>query len=185
MTKLSKRQIRQLKIEKLKSYNKRQKHTADVWLANQLYQSNFYQHAEKIGFVLSMAHEVNTYPIINYALLGNKKVFVPETDYHYQMTFKRLLNLDNIEKDSKGIYHSISNSEITNDLDLVVVPGIAFEKNGYRIGYGGGYYDKFLEKNKVQTISLLYDFQLTTFEKEPFDQPVDHLIIYNNDVVEE
>ena len=101
------------------------------------------------------------------------------------MTFKRLLSLNEIEKDDKGIYHSISDSELTNYMDLLVVPGVAFEKSGYRIGYGGGYYDKFLNQYKTQTVSLLYDFQLTTFDKESFDQPVDQLIIYNNDVVEE
>lgn len=89
------------------------------------------------------------------------------------------------KKDDKGIYHSISDSELTNYMDLLVVPGVAFEKSGYRIGYGGGYYDKFLNQYKTQTVSLLYDFQLTTFDKESFDQPVDQLIIYNNDVVEE
>ena len=44
------------------------------------------------------------------------------------MTFKRLLSLNEIEKDDKGIYHSISDSELTNYMDLLVVPGVAFEK---------------------------------------------------------
>ena len=54
-----------------------------------------------------MPHEVNTYPI-THSLNNNKKIFVPETNYQQDMTFKQLLSIEDIEKDSKGIYHSIS-----------------------------------------------------------------------------
>ena len=105
--------------------------------------------------------------------MNDKKVYVPETDYkNKRMSFKRLLSLNDIEKDEKGIYHAVSNTEHTNDMDLLVVPGVAFEENGYRIGYGGGYYDKFLTQFKTRTVSLLYDFQLTTFDKESSINPL-------------
>ena len=55
------------------------------------------------------------------------------------MTFKQLLDLNEIERDAKGIYHSISNTQTTDQLDLVVVPGVGFKSDGYRIGYGGGF----------------------------------------------
>ena len=73
----------------------------------------------------------------------------------------------------------------TNKMDLIVVPGVAFDKLGYRIGYGGGYYDRFLSQHRSNTVSLLYDFQLAQFNIEPHDQPVEQLIIYHNKVVEE
>ena len=76
-----------------------------------------------------MTHEVDTYQIIETAIKQKKKVYVPETNYKEGlMTFKRLLSLNEIEKDDKGIYHSISDSELTNYMDLLVVPGVAFEK---------------------------------------------------------
>ncbi|GAK06480.1 5-formyltetrahydrofolate cyclo-ligase [Geomicrobium sp. JCM 19038] len=64
-------------------------------------------------------------------------------------------------------------------IDVTVVPGVAFNNKGYRIGYGGGYYDTFLEKYpSIATISLLYDFQLhQKVHEEPHDQRVDYLII--------
>lgn len=109
----------------MKSYDKEQKYLADEWLAKKLYQSEAYRKANTIGFVLSMPHEVNTYPIITHSLNNNKKIFVPETNYQQQdMTFKQLLSIEDIEKDSKGIYHSISPVGTTNKMDLVVVPGL-------------------------------------------------------------
>lgn len=186
MKMLSKKHIRRATIEKLKGFNKDKKSIADQWLANELFNTQAYQDAKSIGFVLSMPNEVDTYHLIESSIMNDKKVYVPETDYkNKRMSFKRLLSLNDIEKDEKGIYHAVSNTELTNDMDLLVVPGVAFEENGYRIGYGGGYYDKFLTQFKTRTVSLLYDFQLTTFDKESFDQPVDQLIIYNNNVVEE
>ena len=121
--------------------------------------------------------------LIRYIIIKN---FVPETNYQQQeMTFKQLLSIEDIEKDGKGIYHSISPVGTTNKMDLIVVPGVAFDKLGYRIGYGGGYYDRFLSQHRSNTVSLLYDFQLAQFNIEPHDQPVEQLIIYHNKVVEE
>ena len=78
----------------MKSYDKEQKYLADEWLAKKLYQSEAYRKANTIGFVLSMPHEVNTYPIITHSLNNNKKIFVPETNYQQQdMTFANYYQL--------------------------------------------------------------------------------------------
>ncbi|MGO2109309.1 MAG: 5-formyltetrahydrofolate cyclo-ligase, partial [Staphylococcus equorum] len=82
-----------------------------------------------------------------------------------------------IGPDDKGINHVEADTEISNQLDLLIVPGVVFNHSGYRIGYGGGYFDKFLSQNTQPTISLLYDFQLGDFEVESHDQPVEKLII--------
>ena len=100
--------------------------------------------SSKISIVLSMLHEVNTYDIIETAIKMGKQIYVPHTDYNENhMTFKQLLSLNDISKDAKGINYSTSNTATTNELDLIIVPGVAFNKDGYRIGYGGGYYDRF------------------------------------------
>lgn len=93
------------------------------------------------------------------------------------MSFKELDNLSNIAPDDKGINYVTSDTEITNDLDLLIVPGVVFNNKGYRIGYGGGYFDKFLSQHQQPTISLIYDFQINNFEIEAHDQPVQKLII--------
>lgn len=176
---MNKKEIRKEILGKMKAFNQEDKEKADSWLATQLYNTEAYKNAQSIALVLSLEHEVNTFPIIKQALSDNKSVYVPETDYqNHNMTFKGIHDLSDIEKDSKGIYHSTSDSTTSNDIDLVIVPGVGFQQDGYRIGYGGGYYDKFLTEHHSQTISLLYDFQLVTFQPESFDQPVDKLLIY-------
>lgn len=177
-----KKEIRKNILNQMKEVTSNYKLNADTWLRNQLFNYDKYENAENIGIVLSMPHEVNTYYIINYALEQGKRVYVPETNYQSkEMTFKQLYSLDDIETDEKGIHYSTSDSKCTNELDLVIVPGVAFRKDGYRIGYGGGFYDRFLSENPSPTVSLLYNFQLTHFEINDYDQPVDHLIIYNDE----
>lgn len=175
---LDKKTLRKNTIAKMKSFNDNDKQNADQYLANQLYETSKYQNADRIGIVLSMSHEVDTYRIISHMLDDKKAVFVPETDYDKkEMSFKQVEDIEQIGKDAKGINHSTADLPISNDLDLVIVPGVAFNQKGYRIGYGGGFYDKFLTQYQPDTISLLYDFQLADFEVESHDQPVDQLII--------
>ena len=86
----------------MKQHNSMQKNEADNWLATELINSQAYQNASSIGFVLSLSHEVNTYQMIQQALNDNKEVYVPEVNYQTKvMTFKQLLNINDIEKDEK------------------------------------------------------------------------------------
>lgn len=176
---MTKKQIRQNMISKMKSFDASSKKTADLWLKGQLFQQEVFQKAQKISIVLSMPHEVNTYDIIETAIKMGKQIYVPHTDYNENhMTFKQLLSLNDISKDAKGINYSTSDTATTNELDLIIVPGVAFNKDGYRIGYGGGYYDRFLSEHPSHTISLVYDFQIVNFATDYYDQAVDQLIIY-------
>ena len=83
---MDKKGLRRNIIKKMKSYDKEQKYLADEWLAKKLYQSEAYRKANTIGFVLSMPHEVNTYPIITHSLNNNKKIFVSN---YYQLRISR------------------------------------------------------------------------------------------------
>lgn len=176
---MSKKVLRQDKIELMKSFmSNDHKQVSDEYLAHHLFDTSEYKSAKRVGIVLSMPHEVNTYAIIEQMLTEGKAVFVPETNYQSkEMTFKHVDKLDHIGPDDKGINHVEADTEISNQLDLLIVPGVVFNHSGYRIGYGGGYFDKFLSQNTQPTISLLYDFQLGDFEVESHDQLVEKLII--------
>ncbi|MBF7017014.1 5-formyltetrahydrofolate cyclo-ligase [Staphylococcus durrellii] len=175
---MTKVKMRKQMLNKMKSFSGTNKQLADDSLARQLYETTFYQEAQKVGIVLSMPHEVNTYKIIKHMFEDKKQVFVPETNYElHSMIFKEITDLATIELDSKGINHVIADNQTTENLDLLIVPGIIFNQHGYRIGYGGGYFDKYLANHKQDTISLIYDFQIDAFEIEGHDQPVDAIII--------
>ncbi|WP_154837593.1 5-formyltetrahydrofolate cyclo-ligase [Staphylococcus sp. Marseille-Q1834] len=176
---MNKKTIRKDILLKMKAFDSSKKEIADHWLKEQLLNNEWYKNAHRIGMVLSMPHEVDTYKIIQTVLNDNKKVFVPNTNYKTrEMNFKELIDLDSIVEDEKGINYVEADTEITDELDLIIVPGVAFRNDGYRIGYGGGYFDRFLSQSDANTISLIYDFQLTDFEIENHDQPVKELIIY-------
>ncbi|MGW9856085.1 5-formyltetrahydrofolate cyclo-ligase [Staphylococcus hominis] len=177
---MSKKQIRKNILSKMKGFDKEKKLKADIWLMEKLIKNENFKKARRIGIFLSMPHEIDTYNIINYALDNGKQIFVPDTDYkNHNMNFKQLLDLSSIATDDKGINYVNEDTSISNDMDLLIVPGVAFQTNGFRIGYGGGYYDKFLSQHDINTISLIYDFQISDFDVEKHDQPLDNLIICN------
>jgi 5-formyltetrahydrofolate cyclo-ligase len=141
--------------------------------------------AKNIMSYISYKNEVNTYPLLKELVLKkSKKLFAP----YCIKTEKRLeISLvSNIEKDLvPGAYgipeprDELRVSHSLNALDIVVVPAVAFSQRGYRIGYGGGYYDRFLDRlsNEVITIGLTYDQLLfDSVPKDVHDRSVDIVI---------
>jgi 5-formyltetrahydrofolate cyclo-ligase len=92
------------------------------------------------------------------------------------MRFIYLDDLSKVEKGYAGIPEPVADEPVAEDTTaLVLMPGLAFDPEGHRIGYGGGFYDRFLEKEPNHpTVALCYDFQmLPELKTEEFDIPVD------------
>jgi 5-formyltetrahydrofolate cyclo-ligase len=92
------------------------------------------------------------------------------------MRFIYLEDLEAVEKGYAGIPEPIADEPVACDeMALVLMPGLAFDKEGHRIGYGGGFYDKFLNcEPSHPTVALCYDFQMfEELKTEEFDVPVD------------
>ena len=141
-------------------------------------QTEEYANASAVYGYLSYNQEVCTEGILAQALLDGKSVAVPKI-INDEMQFIWITDLEKVSKGYKGIPEPIANTPVANDPNaLVLMPGIAFDINGGRIGYGGGFYDRFLSAEPGhKTVALCYDFQiLDTLPTEEFDIPVDLVI---------
>ena len=141
-------------------------------------QSEAYKNAKTIYGYLPYNQEVRTVPMLEQALKDGKKVAVPKV-YGDEMKFLYLDDLSKVSKGYAGIPEPIADGPVAEDTTaLVLMPGLAFDPLGHRIGYGGGFYDKFLaaEPNHP-TLALCYDFQmLPELHTEEHDIPVDTVL---------
>ncbi len=141
-------------------------------------QSEAYKTAKTIYGYLPYNQEVRTVPMLEQALADGKRVAVPKC-YGDEMRFIYLDDLSQVEKGYCNIPEPIADGPIADDeTALVLMPGLAFDPQGNRMGYGGGFYDKFLaaEPNHP-TLALCYAFQmLPHLETESHDIPVDTVL---------
>ena len=147
-------------------------------LAEKFYNSPAYQAASTIYGYLPYNQEVRTVPMLQRALDDGKRVAVPKV-YGEEMRFIYLEDLTQVSKGYAGIPEPIADAPVAEDQRaLVLMPGLAFDPQGHRIGYGGGFYDKFLAKEPHHpTLALCYEFQMQVhLDTEEFDIPVDTVL---------
>ena len=147
-------------------------------LAELFYQTEAYRNAKTIYGYLPYNQEVRTVPMLERALRDGKRVAVPKC-YGDEMRFIFMTDLSLVVKGYAGIPEPVADGPVAEDRTaLVLMPGLAFDPQGHRIGYGGGFYDKFLAAEPEHpTLALCYDFQmLPSLETEEFDIPVDMVL---------
>ena len=140
--------------------------------------SDAYRQAKSIYGYLPYNQEVRTVAMLERALRDGKRVAVPKC-YGDEMRFIWMEDLTKVEKGYAGIPEPIADGPVADDQTaLVLMPGLAFDPEGHRIGYGGGFYDKFLAQEPDHpTLALCYDFQMfDRLETEEFDIPVGTVI---------
>lgn len=131
-----------------------------------------FKSARVVGAYHAFGSEVKTDLIIDQARALGKKIALPSVEGDC-LTFYELSSGTYLVKGRYGIMEPLPYGPV-DSIDLLVVPGIAFDKMGYRLGYGKGYYDKFLAKKKVASIGLGYSFQiLKKLPKGKYDKKVD------------
>ncbi|MFQ5680519.1 MAG: 5-formyltetrahydrofolate cyclo-ligase [Candidatus Omnitrophota bacterium] len=179
-----KQRIRKEISEKLKSQGDKQRIEKSRQIGKGLFRWDVFNQAETLMFYVSVDSEVDTFDMIRKAILSGKKVAVPTIDEKDKnMTVSRILDLDKdmnigpygIRQPCRERLMPISPDE----LDLIVVPGIAFDRQNNRLGRGKGYYDRLLanKSGKTYTVGLAFDFQVLSYLPHTnHDQPVDHLI---------
>ena len=134
-----------------------------------------YKEAKTIYGYLPYNQEVRTVPMLEQAIADGKKVAVPKC-YGDQMRFIYMDDLSKVEKGYAGIPEPVADAPVADDpTALVLMPGLAFTEKGDRMGYGGGFYDKFLAAEPDHpTVALCYSFQMVEeLPTEEYDIPVD------------
>lgn len=156
--------------------------------AKKLGVTDFYKNSSLILIFLSLDSEIDTSSIIKQAIADNKKIAIPRVIKNTnEMNFYLLKNnipiTEQTEKNEWGISEPILTlekifPEKIPENTLIVVPGLAFSKNGKRLGRGKGFYDRYLEKvSHITAIGLCYSFQLLNeLPSEDYDQKVDYII---------
>ena len=144
-------------------------------IAKNLFDFYEYQKAESLFIFVSFRSEVNTEEIIEKSLADGKIVAIPKI-YGNKMKAIRIKSLKGLERNPMGILEPKDDEEYYK-IDLSLTPGLAFSKDGYRLGYGGGYYDKFFEKNDSLRVGLGFEIQKTdSLPHRSFDKKLDYLI---------
>ncbi len=169
--------------QQLRQYIRQQKRAMDIdsitkisaVLGEKLEDSSLYRQAKTIYGYLPYNQEVRTVPMLERALAQGKRVAVPKI-FGDEMRFIYLTDLSQVEKGYSGIPEPIADGPVADDpTALVLMPGLAFTKNGERLGYGGGFYDRFLEQEPNHpTVALCYEFQIVdALPTNEHDIPVD------------
>lgn len=147
-----------------------------------LLQSHAYQNANTIFTFVSFGKEVNTYPLIEQAWQDGKIVATPIAKKGKLMYFVPTSSFADLKKTAFGTLEADKDTshEISPTAnDLFLVPGAVFDQNGNRYGYGGGFYDQYLEKfPEIKKIAVAFSFQLQNepLQVETYDIPVDTII---------
>ncbi|MDB1963089.1 MULTISPECIES: 5-formyltetrahydrofolate cyclo-ligase [Clostridium] len=182
MNKEEKKVLRNKILEIRDSLNNNEKELMDNKIFNELINTDLYKRSINIFIYISFSNEINTRNIIEKAFKDKKNVFIPKV-YKDDKLMKaiKLNSIDELKKNSMGILEPIDDSNYIEkeNIDLIVVPGVVFDKECNRIGYGGGYYDRYLKdiKSKENKIALAYDLQIVDkIESEVHDIKVDYII---------
>ena len=172
---MDKKELRRQIREKKRLMTRSQIESASARLGELLLETEQYRLAKTVYGYLPYNQEVRTTPILEQALRDGKRVAVPKV-YGDEMKFIYLTDFSLLEENVWGIPEPVFDTPVAEDpTALVLMPGLAFTKRGDRMGYGGGYYDKFLANEPTHpTVALCYDFQIVDqIPIDDYDIPVD------------
>lgn len=174
-----KKALRQKMLIKRAKANGELKNKYDQWVCEQLENIILEKGYQKIHAYLPMGKEINISPLLQALLEKNITVVVPKTLPKRKLENLVLTDLKKVEKGVFGTTHPADAKVYNEDFDLIIVPGLAFDKDNYRLGYGGGYYDNFIVNHEqAKKIGIFYPFQgVEKVPTEAHDMQLDELLI--------
>jgi 5-formyltetrahydrofolate cyclo-ligase len=177
-------EIRQKILRRRNSLSSNEIHAKSGLIQRHLLKCSEYNSAAIVGFYYPIGSEVRTEDVINNALQNGKIVGLPKIScsrdpeiYFHKLSVNRI-DLKDLTDGKFGTKEPVSDLRL-HRLDLTVLPGSVFDKNGYRLGYGRGFYDRFLSKKSCSmSIGLAFEMQVVTEElpHSSLDQKIDALV---------
>ncbi len=147
----------------------------DAAIVRVIRESSSYRMASFLLGYAPIGSEVDIMPLLSHALSVGKAVFLPRVRQGGRMTFHRVPSLDSLKTGAYGIPEPNEEAEMFcgTRATLCLVPGLGFDRLGFRIGYGGGYYDRFFGQYSLATLGVLHrEFVLDTLPSGQYDRRV-------------
>lgn len=176
---ISKQEIRKEMAKRRRALDPQWIEAASLQIIHRFERLETYQHASFVGLYLAIGHEVNLDPLFETCWSAGKRTGIPwfnPAEQIYEMA-----EITSLE-DCIGGHHGIREPRTPvpcpiDEIDLMAVPGVAFDRSGNRLGRGGGYYDRLLADFSGTSAAAAFDFQLMpVIPAEPHDRPVDLLV---------
>ncbi|MCR2845291.1 5-formyltetrahydrofolate cyclo-ligase [Heyndrickxia coagulans] len=179
--KMDKAEIRREMIGWLKRLDFSEKQAIEEKLQQILFSSGLWKNAGTVGVTVSQHFEWDTKRIIETGWAQGKTICVPKcVPKEKELVFYRLDDFAQLEKSFFNLLEPKPEETAKIEkqaIDLLIVPGLVFDKKGFRIGFGGGYYDRFLAGFPNQTVSLVHSYQLKEHvPSESYDIPVRQIV---------
>ncbi|MCD2348800.1 5-formyltetrahydrofolate cyclo-ligase [Clostridium guangxiense] len=169
---MNKSDIRKKMLQIRNNMDEHEKQIRDNKVFSNIINSNEYKSSTNIFLFVSYNSEVDTHKIIRHSLKEGKRIFVPKVISRKDgMETIEIKGFSDLEKSKHGILEPCSDKYANPEVvDVVFAPGLAFDKNGGRLGYGAGFYDRYLKLLKKSTakIGLCYSFQVV--ENVPMEE---------------
>ncbi len=137
---------------------------------------NEYLNANVVALYFSFQNELDTLEIVKHSIESQKLLTLPFINQNDELQFNRYTFGNTLDTNKYGIAEP-KNSELVESHDLFLVPGVAFDLSGYRLGFGKGYYDKYLSRYSGIKVGFCHDFQLVDkIEHEEHDVKMDIVV---------
>lgn len=177
---LLKRSIRKEVLAKRDALSAEDRQKADIYMADRIIGHQWFYRAEVVLTFVNYGSEISTREVIEEALRKGKQVFVPRIEKSEKsevMEFYRITSMEQLQEGYKGILEPDGTTErfdyevYKEARTLLLMPGVAFDKYGNRMGYGKGFYDRFLANKEVlQTYSIGIGYACQRVSEVPVDE---------------
>jgi len=185
---LNKEKLRNQVLGTLNNINRTQHLKKSLEITDRVLASKEFRSADTIGVTISRYPEVDTRPLIEAAWAAGKRIAVPKCiRATRKMDFRLITSYDSLETVYMGLFEPIIDETLSiekKEIDLQIVPGVVFSDEGYRIGFGGGYYDRYMLDYNGVTLSLAFAVQTShRILVEGHDIPVSKIVTEKKEII--